>query len=416
LNKRILVVEDSRAFRNYLNQQLTSNGYDVVLAECLHDAKQILDQESDFLCAVLDYCLPDGQDGEIIDLVLEHKHKIIVLTAMFSDQVREQVLAKGVIDYILKDSMASVSYLLPLINRLTNNKHHKALVVDDSAVVRNYIVQLLEHQYIETVQAEDGEIAIEMLKQDPNITFIITDHDMPNKDGISMIRDVRVHHDRNQLAILGLSGSDDRTMTARFLKAGANDFLYKPFNQEEFFCRVHQLLDMKEAVSKLFQMANEDALTGLWNRRFLFSQNTKQSAERCIAMLDIDFFKKVNDTYGHDGGDCVLKAMSHILQTHFKDDIVVRFGGEEFCIQSQRPFNEFVEQLEKMRICIQGTDINHDGTMINITISIGATDLEASLDDQIKLADDRLYIAKENGRNQTVSDAIVAVSPIANSQ
>ncbi|MGF1752396.1 response regulator [Vibrio makurazakiensis] len=406
MTKRILVVEDSRAFRNYLHQQLTSNGYEVVLAECLNEAKEILEHEKDFLCAVLDYCLPDGQDGEIIDLVLKHDHRVIVLTAMFSDQVRESVLAKGVLDYILKDSMASVSYLLPLINRLTNNQQHKALVVDDSAVVRRYVVQLLEHQYIQTVQAEDGQVALDILQKDPSITFVITDHDMPNKDGISMIRDIRVHQDRNQLAILGLSGSDDRTMTARFLKAGANDFLYKPFNQEEFFCRVHQLLDMKEAASELYKMANEDALTGLWNRRFLFNQNCNSCELRSIAMLDIDHFKKVNDTYGHDGGDCVLVAMGKTLKAYFSDDIVTRFGGEEFCIQSCRPYEEFVARLDNMRQFIENADINHNGTNINITISIGVTDLEGSLNEQIKIADDRLYIAKENGRNQTISQSI----------
>ncbi|MDK9759842.1 response regulator, partial [Vibrio sp. D173a] len=247
MTEKILVVEDSRAFRNYLFQQLTNSGYAVPLAESVQQANEILEQETDFLCAILDYCLPDGQDGEIIDLVLGYKQKIIVLTGMFSDALREQVLVKGVIDYILKDSMASVSYLLPLVQRITNNKKHKALVVDDSSVVRRYIVQLLEHQYIQTVQAVDGEQGLALLRNDPDITFIVTDHDMPNKDGISMIREIRQHYTRNELAILGLSASDDRTLTAQFLKAGANDFLYKPFNQEEFFCRIHQLLDMKEA-------------------------------------------------------------------------------------------------------------------------------------------------------------------------
>ena len=150
MSHKILVVEDSRAFRNYLYQQLSNSGYEVAMAESIEEAESILAHETDFLCAVLDYCLPDGQDGEIIDLVLSHKHKVIVLTAMFNDDVRESVLAKGVLDYILKDSMASVSYLLPLIKRITNNKNHKALVVDDSSLVRRYVVQLLEHQYIQT--------------------------------------------------------------------------------------------------------------------------------------------------------------------------------------------------------------------------------------------------------------------------
>ncbi|MEZ8204350.1 diguanylate cyclase [Vibrio splendidus] len=402
MSEKILVVEDSRAFRNYLYQQFKNDGYDVSLAESVAEAKAILEQETDFLCAVLDYCLPDGQDGEIIDLVLGYQQKIIVLTGMFNNTLREQVLAKGVLDYILKDSMSSVSYLLPLVNRISNNRYHKALVVDDSAVVRRYVVQLLEHQYIQTIQAVDGEQALELLQNDPDITFVVTDHDMPNKDGISMTRDIRVQHDRNQLAILGLSGSDDRTMTARFLKAGANDFLYKPFNQEEFFCRIHQLLDMKEATNELFRHANEDALTGLWNRRYLFNQTCKGCEHRSIAMMDIDFFKKVNDTYGHDGGDAVLIEVGKIIKEHFKDDLAVRFGGEEFCIQSCEPFEDFIETLESMRVAIENHEVQHDSHVIKVSMSIGVTDQEGSLDEQIKAADELLYTAKKQGRNQLI--------------
>ncbi|MEZ8086211.1 response regulator [Vibrio sp. 1S139] len=402
MSEKILVVEDSRAFRNYLYQQFKNDGYEVALAESVEEAKAILEQETDFLCAVLDYCLPDGQDGKIIDLVLGYQQKIIVLTGMFDNQLREQVLAKGVIDYILKDSMSSVSYLLPLVQRISNNRHHKALVVDDSAVVRRYIAQLLEHQYIQTIQAEDGEQALKLLHNAPDITFVVTDHDMPKKDGIAMIREIRRDHDRNQLAILGLSGSDDRTMTARFLKAGANDFLYKPFNQEEFFCRIHQLLDMKEAANELFRHANEDALTGLWNRRYLFNQTCKGCEQRSIAMMDIDFFKKVNDTYGHDGGDAVLVEVGKIIKDHFKDDVAVRFGGEEFCIQSCGSFESFVDNLESMREAIESHVVKHDSQRIKVSISIGVTDLDAKLDEQIKAADELLYTAKEQGRNQLV--------------
>lgn len=99
---RILVVEDSRAFRNYLNLQLKQIGFEVVLAESLEAANNIISQDTDFLCAVLDYCLPDGPDGEIIDLVLSHKIRAIVLTAQFNDNIREHVIAKGVLDYITK--------------------------------------------------------------------------------------------------------------------------------------------------------------------------------------------------------------------------------------------------------------------------------------------------------------------------
>lgn len=402
LSNKILIVEDSRAFRNYLQQILGQAGYEIIAAENFSEAQAILNSQQDLLCAVLDYCLPDAQDGEIIDLLLSHQHKVIVLTAMFQEEIREQMLAKGVLDYLLKDSMASVSYLLPLIRRLTNNHNHKCLVVDDSMVVRHHVVQLLEHQYLQTLQAENGQQAIELIEQNPDITLVLTDHDMPTKDGITMIRELRQNFDKNQLAILGISGSDDHTMTARFLKAGANDFLYKPFNQEEFFCRVHQILDMKEATSELYRMANQDSLTGLWNRRFLFGQACGGCEKRNIAMLDIDFFKKVNDNYGHDGGDAALVMVANILKIYFPDDVVARFGGEEFCIQACDHYEEFVTRLEQMRQRVEKTPIPYQDEEIQITISIGVSTALDNLDQQIKVADDRLYQAKENGRNQTI--------------
>lgn len=402
MSKRILVVEDSRAYRNYLQQILTKAGYEVLAAESYDEAKSTLASQPELLCAVLDYCLPDAQDGEIIDLLLSHNQKVIVLTAMFQEDIREQMLAKGVLDYILKDSMASVSYLLPLIKHLTNNQQHKCLVVDDSMTVRHHVVQLLEHQYIQTLQAENGQQAIELIEQNPDITFILTDHDMPIKDGITMIRELRQNFDKNQLAILGISGSDDHTMTARFLKAGANDFLYKPFNQEEFFCRVHQILDMKEATTELFRMANQDALTGLWNRRFLFGQACDGCEKRNIAMLDIDFFKKVNDNYGHDGGDAALVMVANILKIYFPDDVIARFGGEEFCIQACGSYEDFVTRLEQMRQRVEKTPIPYQDKNIQVTISVGVASVEGDLDQQIKVADDRLYQAKGNGRNQTI--------------
>ncbi|HDM8067911.1 diguanylate cyclase [Vibrio harveyi] len=403
MSNKILVVEDSRAFNNYLQQILNQAGYEVLAAESYAEAQSILTSQPELLCAVLDYCLPDAQDGEIIDLVLSHQQKVIVLTAMLQDDAREKMLAKGVLDYILKDSMASVSYLLPLIKRLTNNQQHKCLVVDDSMTVRRHVVQLLEHQYIQTLQAENGQQAIEVIEKNPDITLVLTDHDMPIKDGITMIRELRQKLDKNQLAILGISGSDDHSMTARFLKAGANDFLYKPFNQEEFFCRVHQILDMKEATTDLFRMANQDSLTGLWNRRFLFGQTCDNDEQRNIAMLDIDFFKKVNDNYGHDGGDAALVMVANILKIYFPDDVIARFGGEEFCIQAYGSYDDFVTRLEQMRQRVEKTPIPYQDDQIQVTISVGVSNIKGNLDQQIKVADDRLYQAKGNGRNQTVS-------------
>lgn len=376
---------------------------EVVSAESLAEATAILENDTDFLCAVLDYCLPDGQDGEVIDLALSHDMKVIVVTGKFNEQLRDIMLAKGVIDYILKDSFASVSYLLPLLTRLNRNKSHKALVVDDSKTVRKHLVHLLDHHYIRSVQAEDGVEALEVLKSDPEITLIITDNTMPEKDGISMTREIRLTYDRSQLAILGISTAESKTVTAQFLKAGANDYLKKPFNQEEFYCRIQNLLNMKDISDDMFKLANQDALTGLWNRRYLFSNIDESKPQRNVAMLDIDFFKKVNDNYGHEGGDQALTTVSHIIAIYFKDDLAARFGGEEFCIVNYGDYDAFVQRLESMRQRIEKTAIPYNNEEIKLTISIGATKAKRDIDTMIRIADERLYAAKINGRNLVIS-------------
>lgn len=379
---------------------------EVVSTESLEEAKAILENDTDFLCAVLDFCLPDGPDGEVIDLALSYDMKVIVVTGKFDEQLRDAMLAKGVIDYILKDSFASISYLLPLLTRLNRNKCHKALVVDDSLTVRRHLVQLLDHHYIRSVQAEDGLEALEILKADPEITLIITDNTMPEKDGISMTREIRLTYDRSQLAILGISTAESKTVTAQFLKAGANDYLKKPFNQEEFYCRIQNLLNMKDISDDMFKMANQDALTGLWNRRYLFSNADNNKAQRNVAMLDIDFFKRVNDNYGHEGGDQALVTISHIIAIYFKEDLVARFGGEEFCIISYGDYDAFVQRLDSMRQRIEKTAIPYNGEEIKLTMSIGVTRAKRDIDTMIRIADERLYTAKETGRNRVISEDV----------
>lgn len=399
----VLVIDGSRIFRNYLSTQLSDLGFEVSLAKDLSETKNILSQRCDFAFVVSCYRLQDAEDGEVIDLLLEEKLKVVVLTAKFEQQTRQELLRKGVMDYILKDSLSSVQYVIPLAKRIKNNQYHHALVVDDSSMIRRNICSLLESQYIRTTQATNGEEALQLLAQNPDITLIISDNYMPEKTGLEMIHEIRRQVAYNDISILGLSSSEDKTMTAQYLKAGANDFLHKPFNPEELFCRVNQLLNMQEANKELFKLANQDALTGLWNRRYLFDTAGTSKATRCIAMMDIDFFKKVNDQYGHDGGDAALTHISAMLKENFGDQVVARFGGEEFCIHYNGPFEEFCTKLDTMRSAIEADRVEHQGQTIKYTISIGAACNDGTLDEQIKIADTRLYNAKKAGRNQLIN-------------
>lgn len=399
LNKCILVIEDSKAFRSFLEREFRRLGFDVVTAASLEETTEIFEFQQDFFCVVSDYCLPDAPFGEAIDFAISKQQRVIVITGNFDKDIRASFIEKQILDYILKDSISSIKYAVKLVERLLKNQHHHALIVDDSSAIRHYIAGLLEHQYIATTQAKDGQDGLKKLALHSDITFIITDHNMPIKDGIAMIKSIRSNTANDTTPILGLSGSDDPTLTAQFLKAGANDFLNKPFNQEEFYCRVHQTLNLKESAQELYNLANQDPLTGLWNRRYLFD-NVRCTSDDNIAMMDIDFFKKVNDTYGHDGGDAVLIAVAEVLAESLPNSTVVRFGGEEFCVYDQADSDSFYTALEIARQKIETLTVHHNGQSISVTISIGVSHLGDQLESKILAADKLLYQSKENGRNQ----------------
>ncbi|OOE89707.1 response regulator [Salinivibrio sharmensis] len=404
---KVLVVEDSRPFRRLLEAEIRKAGYIPCIANSIEQAETILNQETDFLCAILDYCLPDGQDGEIIDVCLSLDIKVIVLTAMMDARTRERVLAKTVIDYIPKDSPSCVSSIAPLLNRLEKNHQHHVLVVDDSLTARRYVRSLLERQYLNVLEAQNGQEALAMVRRDKRISLVITDYTMPEMDGVSVVKALRKLKTDGQLAIIGLSGEEDPSLTARFLKAGANDFLAKPFNQEEFYCRLHSTLNALDTERRLFNMANTDYLTQVWNRRYFFEHPHTRSHKgpRSLALIDVDHFKKINDQFGHHIGDITLIELAKMMKRYFPEGMVARFGGEEFCILYGNDELGFVRRLEAMREELEKTVWSPYDKAFSITISIGMVHADARIDELVQRADRCLYQAKAGGRNQLIQDS-----------
>jgi len=406
MERKILVVEDSRPFRRVIEIELRKAGFSPVFAESIADAEKVLDESTEFLCAILDYCLPDGQDGEIIDVCLSVDIKVIVLTALMDERTREKVLAKTVIDYIPKDSPACIASIIPILKRLENNNGHKVLVVDDSSTARRYIRSLLERQYLSVIEAHNGNHALDVLKKENDISLVITDYAMPERDGVSLIKEIRKHHRPGQVAVIGLSASDEAALTAKFLKAGANDFLTKPFNQEEFYCRLHSTLNILDSERHLFHLANKDYLTQTWNRRYFFDHPLAKnnSGPRCLALIDVDCFKNINDTYGHHIGDMVLVEIANMLKKYFPDALVSRFGGEEFCVLYGNSPVVFEQRLEALRNDIAETQLNIINTLIQYTISAGVVNGDTNIHDLIGRADKCLYQAKNSGRNAIAAE------------
>jgi len=412
LPPKILIVEDSTFFALMVKQGVEERiGAEALIVNSMADAKRAV-EESDrpFFLSLVDVILPDCSEGEVAELMADYNISCIVFSGIYSDDLRERLLSHKAIDYVVKDSPNSLSYLLDLVDRLYRNQRMRVLIVDDSRIARQYTRDLLESYRFQVLEAVDGREGIAMVEADPEIRLVITDQHMPEMDGVEMVRQLRGSFDADRLAIIGVSSSGSHALSAKFIKYGANDFLVKPFLREEFFCRVVQNVKMLELVDNLKEAATRDFLTGLNNRRFfydaggnMFSSMLRGQIELIAAMIDVDFFKKVNDTYGHDGGDVVLQRVAQILRAHCrKTDVVARFGGEEFAILAVNMDHLAIERFfEKLRADIEASIITVGEKSLHVTISIGvcAVPLD-SLDAMLEQADQMLYRAKGSGRNR----------------
>jgi len=413
---QILIVEDSKLFGSVLKKEIEAELHiQVTWAMTYAETKELINSKgTQFFISLLDLNLPDAPDGEVVDLVIEHDIPAIVFTGDLTSEVRERIWAKNVVDYILKEGTQSIDYIVSLIRRIYKNKTIKVLVVDDTKFYRKVIYELLKiHQY-KVLKARDGIEAMQVLKSNPDIAMVLTDYNMPNINGFELTKMIRSKYRRDEMSIIGLSDQANNFLSPQFLKYGANDFINKPFLNEEFYCRVSQAIEAIEHVNQIKDLSNKDFLTGLYNRRYFFEVggNLFASAQRkhitiTVALLDIDFFKKVNDTFGHDAGDVVLQHLSTLLLKRFREtDIVARIGGEEFCILLVNEKREFTYEIfDTLRKAIEVSEAVVDGKRIQFTISLGVcTKIAASLEEMIKQADLLLYQAKESGRNRVVID------------
>ncbi|MFC1554608.1 response regulator [candidate division KSB1 bacterium] len=270
--QRILVVEDNKTLSKLFKERLEHQTECFV--DCAYSYKEAVgligDDPSEYFIGLLDLNLPDAPDGEIVDYVLSKDIPVIVVTADFSDDARERIWSKKVVDYVLKDRLYNLEYITSLVNRIMMNKTTKVLVVDDAAVARKHIAKLLEvHQYM-VFEARDGIEALNVLDDNPDIKLVISDYSMPNMDGFKLTTEIRGKYSKEHLAVIGISAHGSNDISTKFIKNGANDFLIKPFLKEEFYCRVTQNVTMIDRFKALeeseerFRLIYENAGNGIF--------------------------------------------------------------------------------------------------------------------------------------------------------
>ena len=293
--------------------------------------------------------------------------------------------------------------------------YNKILVVDDTEENIEILNELLGEDY-EVLSALDGEFAIEIAHEDkPDL--ILLDVMMPGMDGFEVCRVLQLNKDTKDIPIVFITAKTDDKSIEEGYKVGGADYITKPFRPMELLAKVRRELRMQELIhnfkksqDELKFLASTDSMTKLYNRRYFLeaSVNIINIAQRdknnmSILMLDIDKFKNINDTYGHDVGDNVIVVFANILKNNVrKSDLVCRWGGEEFIILLHHTnIDDAFKLAEKIRHEIELLYVKiKDDKAIQFTTSIGVSTVDSDLELAIKKSDEALYEAKESGRNK----------------
>ncbi|NOQ30898.1 MAG: diguanylate cyclase [Helicobacteraceae bacterium] len=414
--KKILLIDDSKTIISSLkiDIDLLIHDIEILIAYSFSEASNIIRRhKDDIFIAVVDLALPDCDDGKAVLLTLSHKIPTIVLTANDDVNLKKVLLEKEILDYIRKDSPNAGKYIANLISKIIRNSLTTALVVDDSQLFRDAFAKDLKKLHINVLEAKDGQEALDIMEDnEQNVSLILTDYNMPNVDGIELTSKLREKYDKDSLSIIALSATDDNRALSEFIKAGANDFITKPHKFEELNVRVNSNLDILDLFQKTKDLANKDFLTGSYNRRYFFeasemivAKNVRKDSPVAVATLDIDHFKRVNDTHGHDVGDVAIQEIAKVLDKTLRDsDLAARFGGEEYCILLEDISEDDTFALfEKIRLNFEENEIKIDELTLKYTVSLGVAYGKCNdINELIKVSDNALYEAKDNGRNRVI--------------
>ena len=455
MTARVLVVDDILANVKLLEARLSAEYFEVLTAFSGREALDILARERVDV-VLLDVMMP-GMDGfEVCRRIkqiprLAHL-PVIMVTALDQPSDKVQGLEAGADDFLTKpvDDIALITRVKnlarlkvladELMSRASTTQElgitgngvaewaqatvqGKILLVEDHPRSAQRIVDGLKKTHTVVVESDPQAALIKVAEQP--FDLLIVSLSLQNFDGLRLCSQVRsLDRTRHMPLIIMVEPGDDARLL-RGLDMGVNDYVLRPIDRNEMLARIKTQIKRKRHADLLrakldqgMEMAITDALTGLHNRRYmeshlstLVSQSIQNGRTLSILVADIDFFKVVNDTYGHDSGDTVLREFAARFRRNTRGiDLACRMGGEEFVIIM--PDTDLIRAMqvgERLRACIAADpfQINAD-TQLRVTASVGIATLERTDDTPeslFKRADNALYSAKREGRNRVVADA-----------
>jgi two-component system cell cycle response regulator len=291
----------------------------------------------------------------------------------------------------------------------------RIVLVDPSRAVQRAMTLLIEQGDHEVVPFADGLEALACVTQDRDVRTLITSTQPLNISGIELCAAARkLSGSRRALHVILMSSTDDYYLAVTALDNGADDFIHKPPNPDELRARLRLADRVTSMKQQLIQYATTDSLTGLFNRRAFF--DSASELHRAIQgkkplsgiMFDIDHFKRINDTYGHEMGDKVVAAVG--AQAKLTDGVSGRLGGEEFCVLTEGGVTDAVEAAGELQRSIRALRFHHGEQVFGVTCSFGVAEWEDldTVDTMLRRADMAMYEAKKTGRDRIIaSDTFV---------
>lgn len=287
----------------------------------------------------------------------------------------------------------------------------RIVLADPSRIGLKLMTKMLVDGGHEVLPFSDGAAALECLRGDDEIDVLLTSFEVPNVSGLELCWEARlIANGRRPLYVVAMSSSHDGDRLIEALDSGADDFITKPPVAAELFARLRSAERMNNARRELIKMATRDALTDLPNRRDFFARageavlRKQGSPPVSVVSFDIDHFKRVNDTWGHDVGDEVLKAVATLVARC--PGHAARLGGEEFAILLEGwDLLDAYHEAERLRIAVEELAISGAWGMLKVTMSLGVAEhqIGQSVDQMLKAADVALYAAKTGGRNRVIA-------------
>jgi two-component system cell cycle response regulator len=311
---------------------------------------------------------------------------------------------------MLPETLESSKNQIDFISKDLPQETQQLLIVEDDPIILNLLAEFLSNLGYQYRIAGDGLEAMSLLKES-SATIVITDLLMPKMDGMELVREIKKLWPETD--IIAITGYNQDFSYTDVIKAGACDFIRKPFNLDELEAKLNRIIMERGYRTLLKRLSIRDALTDLYNRRFL-DKKLEEEAQRAIRqnyplfliILDLDNLKNLNDTLGHQAGDQVLQRLANVLSNSIRRnvDTPFRYGGDEFAVMVPLASTEQVKQIaERIRLNYLKEDIGETSLSLGIScFRRTSRGLREDINEFIRKADDLMYAAKKAGGNKII--------------